>query len=503
MTQNGETPSRGLIRSMLVIGSAQAINIVIMIGRVKILALLLGPAGVGVFSIFGSLKDTGAQLAGLGIAQSGVRDIARVRGEEATLSRVRRVLFMAHWAQGAAAMLAIWLLREPLAIWLLDDAARATEVGAVGVTVLLALIAAAQATLLQGLRRVADLAKAGIIGALLSTILGLAAVWLLGSSGLIWLFLIQSLAGVVVTAYFTNRVPKPVGMRLTLAEAWRVWKPMAQLGLAFMLGGLTTAATMLVVRAHILQELGPEAAGHFASAWSITMIYIGFLLNAMGTDYYPRLTEVIHDKEASGALINDQMQLGLAIGGPVLLLLIGWAPWVIPALYSQEFAPAVPLVQWQSLGNIFKIAAWPMSYSHGAAGRSKIFFFTQVSFNALFSVFVFIFLSSFGLIVAGVAFLICYTFYISLNFLIVRRFDSYSMHPLSSMLLLLHAALGASLLAMAHWSPVATGVAAPALALITGVFGLRIVVSKVGPEGRVAERLRRAYAAIGWPITKA
>ena len=59
------------------------------------------------------------------------------------------------------------------------------------------------------------------------------------------------------------------------------------------------------------------------------MTYVGFLLGAMGADYYPRLTEVIHDKVAAVRLMNDQAQLGLAIGGPVLLLLIGLAPWVI------------------------------------------------------------------------------------------------------------------------------------------------------------------------------
>ena len=96
---------------------------------------------------------------------------------------------------------------------------------------------------------------------------------------------------------------------------------MAKLGAAFMLGGLATSATLLLVRGRISQELGLDAAGYFAAAWGITMTYVGFLLGAMAADYYPRLTEVIHDKVAAVRLMNDQAQLGLAIGGPVLLLL--------------------------------------------------------------------------------------------------------------------------------------------------------------------------------------
>ena len=63
---------------------------------------------------------------------------------------------------------------------------------------------------------------------------------------------------------------------------------MAKLGAAFMLGGLATAATLLLVRGHISQELGLDAAGYLAAAWGITMTYVGFLLGAMGADYYPR-----------------------------------------------------------------------------------------------------------------------------------------------------------------------------------------------------------------------
>ena len=54
------------------------------------------------------------------------------------------------------------------------------------------------------------------------------------------------------------------------------------------------------------------------------MTYVGFFLGAMGADYYPRLTEVIHDKVAAVRLMNDQAQLGLAIGGPVFCCSLGW-----------------------------------------------------------------------------------------------------------------------------------------------------------------------------------
>ena len=488
---------------MLVIGSAQAINILISILRMKVLAVLLGPSGIGLLSIYSSLLGMVQQTAGLGMGSSGVREMASWRGDEATLSRVRRVLFAAHLLQGALAMLAVWLLRERIAIWLFGDAVRATEVGLIGIGILLSLLASAQTALLQGLRKIGDLGRVTVIGAFFGSLAGLAAVWLQGESGLIWFILVQPLAVVLIALHYTRRLPKPTAARLTLFETWEIWKPMAKLGAAFMLGGLATAATLLLVRGRISQELGLDAAGHFAAAWGISMIYVGFLLGAMGADYYPRLTEIIHDKVAAVRLMNDQAQLGLAIGGPVLLLLIGLAPLVINLLYSEEFGPAVTLLQWQTVGNVFKIASWALGFSIVASARSKTFLLVQVNFNILFLLMLWPTLASFGIIAAGPAFTIAYILHFAFLYLIVRGIFQFRWQPLSLALLGTHASLAFILLATTRFSPEFAAFASVCLALVTGVFGVRVVLSKIGMQGSLPTRLYRFFERLGWPIQSA
>jgi PST family polysaccharide transporter len=495
-----ELTSRGLIKSMMIIGSAQVVNILISIIRLKVLAVLLGPSGVGLLSIYNSLQAMVKQTAGLGMGSSGVRQIASSRGEEATLSRVRRVLFAAHLVQGALAMLAVWLLRAPIATWLFGDATRATEVGLIGVAILLALLGTAQTALLQGLRRIADLGRVTVLAAFTGTVAGLVAVWVQGESGLIWFFLVQPLATVLVALHFTRRLPRPTAARLSVTETWEIWKPMAKLGAAFMLGGLATTATLLLVRGRISQELGLDAAGHFAAAWGITITYVGFLLGAMGADYYPRLTEVIHDKVAALQLVNDQAQLGLAIGGPVLLLLIGLAPWAITVLFSDEFGPAVTLLQWQTVGNVFKLPGWALGFSIVAAARGKTFLLTQLNFNILFCLMLWPTLVPFGIQAAGPAFMIASILQFCLVTVIVRKIHGFRFQPLSLGLLGLHTVLAIALLGLALVAPLAAAAASPVLAGATGLFGLRVVLVKIGPGGRLASRLARLYAAIGWPI---
>lgn len=500
MSRAETSSSRGLIKSMLVIGSAQAVRILISIVRLKVLAVLLGPSGVGLLSIYNSLQSMVQQTAGLGMGSSGVRQIASSRGEEATLSRVRRVLFAAHLVQGALAMVAVWLLRAPISTWLFGDAARATEVGLIGIAILLALLGTAQTALLQGLRRITELGRVTVLASLAGTLVGLAAVWLQGESGLIWFILMQPLATVLVALHFTRRLSKPTAARLSVAETWEIWKPMAEIGAAFMLGGLATTATLLLVRGRISQELGLDAAGHFAAAWGITVTYVGFLLGAMGADYYPRLTEVISKQVAAVRLMNDQAQLSLAIGGPVLLLLIGLAPWIVTLLYSAEFGPAVTVLQWQTVGNVFKLASWAMSFSIVAAGRGKTYFLMELSFNIVFFAIVMTLLPRVGLEITAYAFVLGYLVYLTTVYMLARRIHGFRWRPLSLGLLALHAGLAMVLLGLALVAPLAAAVASPVLAGATGLLGLRVLLVKIGPEGRLASRFARFYAAIGWPI---
>jgi PST family polysaccharide transporter len=230
------------------------------------------------------------------------------------------------------------------------------------------------------------------------------------------------------------------------------------------------------------------------------MTYFGFLLNAMGTDYYPRLAEVIHDRQAANQLMNDQAQLGLAIGGPMLLIMIGWAPWLIALLYSNDFEPAITLLQWQAVGNVFKLASWALSFSIVAAGLGKTMVLMEISFNVVFMLLIWWFLPTVGLEIVGVAFLIGYIVYFATVYFTVRHFRGFRWQPLSLKLFGLQVFLAFGLLALALVAPTAGFIISPFISVATVMVGLRIVLEKIGPEGRFAGKLYAIYARLGWPI---
>ena len=349
-------------------------------------------------------------LAGCGVGNSGVRQLAASSGEAETLAIVRRALWLGNLVLGLAGMAILWLLREPVALWVFGDASHVSVVGWLGVGVLLTLIAGSQTALLQGLRRIGDLARVNVIGAFFSAIVGISLVYLLGQAGVIWFVLAAPAISVLVASYYAARLPRPQSPRDWQAIRQQ-WQAMLKLGIPFMAAGLLTLATQLAARSIILRELGLDASGYFQAAWAISMTYIGFVLGAMAADYYPRLTEAINDHPRVRKLVNEQTEMALLLVGPALLAMITFAPWVIHLLYAASFAPATDVLRWQMLGDILKVTSWPMGFILLAMGRGGVFIATEFIWNAAYLGAIVLGIQQWGLVVAGVGFWLAYLIY--------------------------------------------------------------------------------------------
>lgn len=363
---------------------------------------MLGPVGVGLMGLYQNILGVASTLAGCGLGNSGVRQIAVSQEDAATLSIVRRALFYANVVLGIFGMAILWLLRESVSHLVFGDTTHAYEVGWLGLGVLLSLLAGSQTALLQGLRRIGDLARVNIISAVTSAILGVLAIWWMGMSGVLWFILIAPASSVLVAAWYAKRLPQPEG-GLDWTELRKQWQAMFFMGIPVMVGGLATLLTLLFTRSFVLQELGLEASGFYQAAWAISMTYIGFILSAMGMDYFPRLSSVRDDKVRSNSMVNEQTEMALLLAGPILLIMLTLAPWVIKFLYAESFAPATAILRWQIMGDIAKIMSWPLGFVALAQGRGGVFLAAQLIWSAVYLPSIWIGLSAVGLAAVGIA----------------------------------------------------------------------------------------------------
>jgi PST family polysaccharide transporter len=193
---------------------------------------------------------------------------------------------------------------------------------------------ASQGALIQGMRRIGDIARLSVYGSVISTALGIGFLWRWGSSGLVAYILVGPLASFVLGHVYVSRLPKTGTESATLPELTREWKMLLRLGLAMVGAGIVQQLAQLWIRIDVARVLGAPALGQYQAAWIISMQYVTFVLGAMGTDYYPRLTGVIHDPEAAGRLVNEQAEIATLMSAPVFIAMMAVAPWVIRLLYT-------------------------------------------------------------------------------------------------------------------------------------------------------------------------
>ena len=367
----------------------------------------MGPAGIGLMGIYQNIMGMASTIASCGMAQSGVRQLATSVDDESTLMVVRRALLLANLVLGLFGLLVLWLFREAVAQMVFGEVVHVTEVGWLGVGVFLSLLAGSQTALLQGLRRIGDLARVNVFSAFIGSLAGIACVYYFGEAGVIWFVILSPFSTVLVAVLYTARLPRSHA-NYDLQSIQKQWQAMLKFGIPLMAGVLLTLGGQLIARSMVLQEIGIEASGYFQAAWTISMTYIGFVLGAMAADYFPRLTQAINDHQRARQLVNEQAEMALLLAGPVLLAMITLAPWVIILLYAEAFSPAVEVLRWQMLGNILKVVSWPMGFILLASGRGWIFVITQFVWNSVYLLSLWYGLEEMGLLIVGVGFFMAY-----------------------------------------------------------------------------------------------
>ena len=414
---------RRILKSSSIIGGASVINILIGLVRTKIIAVLLGPTGIGLVSLYTGLLSTATAVATMGIGTVGTRQIAEALGKdhERALAVVRRAMFWGALLLASAGALVVWSLRGVLAVKVLGGVEHSITVGWLALGVALSVAGASQGALIQGMRRIGDMARLSVYGSVLNTLLGVALLWQWGHAGLVAYVLIGPLVSFLLGHWYVSRLPKVAADPIAVREMVHQWKTLLRLGIPFMGAGVAGALVQLWIRVEVGNTLGAESLGHFQAAWTISMQYIGFVLAAMGADYYPRLTGVIHDQKAATRLVNEQTEIALLLSAPVFIAMMGLAPWVIALLYSSAFAPAVEVLRWQILGDVLKVVSWPLGFVIMAAGAGKTYFLTETLVLVLMGSLIAGFSSSVGLKITGIAFLVSYIVYLPLVYLLARH----------------------------------------------------------------------------------
>ncbi|ODT82140.1 MAG: hypothetical protein ABS76_09755 [Pelagibacterium sp. SCN 64-44] len=497
----GESRYGEILKSTSLIGASSVINIAMSILRLKVLAIFLGPAGIGLFGLYNVISDLTANLVGLGVQSSGVRQVAvaMASGDVGKVARISRVLTLTSLVLGIVGALALLVLAVPISTLSFGTEARASAVMLLGLAVLLRILAGAPTAIIQGNRRIGDLARMTVAGALLNTLAAVPLICFFGEAGVVPSLIAVALTSWIAAHWYCRKIKLP-RVTLTLAQFTAETRFLLKLGFSFMASGLLTAGAAFIIRILVVQHDGVAAAGNYQAAWSLGGIYVGFILQAMGTDFYPRLSAVSADDAACNRAVNEQARVSILLAGPGLLATLALSPLVMAMFYSTQFADAVPLLRWFCLGMLLRVVAWPMGFIILAKGAQWVFFWTEVAATVVHVGLAWLLLEVMGLSGAGIAFAGLYVWHGVLIYLLVRRISGFTWSRDNLMLGALFLGLTVTVLAAVELLPFWPGMAVALAGTALGCgFSLALLVRLV-PQHWLPARLRKLLDRLARPL---
>jgi antigen flippase len=394
--------------------------------RIKLLAVLLGPSGVGLAGLYMSATGLVGTFAGLGIASSGVREVAEANGKSdpAKVARMIKTLRRSCWATGLLGWLVTIALSYPLSLWIFQSGDRAWPIACLGVTLLLGSVSDGQKAFLQGVRRIGDLARLNVLSTVVGTVVAVGLYAWLGEQGVVPVLVAVAVFNLAASWWYASKI-EVLPVIQSYAETWHNAKRLISLGLAFMWSGLLSAGVALAIRSIIVRQLGLDANGVFQAAWGISGMFAGFILGAMGTDFYPRLTAISEDNIAINKLVNEQTEIGILLALPGIIGTLAFAPYMMQMFYTPKFLLGAELLPWFVLGIFGKVISWPMGFIQLAKGASCWFIATESVFLALHLGLSIAFLHYFGLWGVALAFTCLYATYVVGMLLVAGRLTGF------------------------------------------------------------------------------
>lgn len=480
-----------ILKSSAWIGGASVITIGIGIVRTKAIAVILGPSGFGLMGLYGSIIDLALAAASMGIGNAGVRQIAEsaASGDDTRIARTVLVLRSTAVVLGLLGVALLVALSHPLSALTFGSDDHAGAIALLGLAVYFRLLTAGQGALLQGLRRIRDLAVLGVVGASLGTMISIVLVYFFREQGVAPSLVAGAGMGLAVSWWYARKVRIQLP-QMDRANVKQEAASLLKLGFAFMVSGLLIMAASYGVRAIVLRLDGLEAAGFYAAAWTLGGLYVGIILQAMGADFYPRLVGVAADHRECNRLVNEQTLVSLLLAGPGVIGTIIFAPLIITLFYSQEFLQAVDVLRWICLGVAMRVITWPMGFIIVAKNRQLFFVGAEIAWTVVNIGLTWICVEAFGVTGAGIAFFWSYVFHLLLIYPIARHLSGFKWSSANTQT----ARVVLSMIALAFFGSVALSpVALVGLGLImlvfSGAYSARSLV-KLVPWAGIPRRLR-------------
>ena len=391
---------------------------------IKVTAVYLGAPGlaiVGQLNNFISLVQGGI---GSAIQTGVVKLTAESEGDNERQLRVWRTGFRMALLLGMFSAIAVMVAARPISTWLFDTHNYWPVIVLTGPCLVLGILGVVFMGILNGLKRIRKLALVTIFTTLVGAALFIPLTYRFG----VWGGLIGTTLSVAVT-FFVGWVvlsrTRVLGTQ-SLRGHWDagVAREIARFYPMLLAHAAVSPFALILVRNIITDALGIDAGGYWQAAWRVSDMYTLVLTTALSFYLTPHLSSTRSEdsfaRELFGITYKVVLLAAIAAVGVYVLRDV-----VIAIVFTQEFVPVRDLFAWQLVGDVLKMASWPLRMALVVKLRTRWYIAIEIAAPLLHVGFTFVLLPRFQGNAATLGYALAY---LITDFLLLVAFRDYVAH---------------------------------------------------------------------------
>ena len=410
-----------------IFGGVQFFQSFIYIVKSKIVAVLLGPDGIGIIGLLNSLIQLILTICNVGITQTAVRNLslANSSGDKQAFNKAASVFFRLIRLTAVIGML-LCLLLSPLWSYLTFGNFNYTIAFLVlSCSVLMNQMSNGNNVLMQSTRKMKMLATSAIYGSIVSLVISVPLYFFLHNDGIVPAIAITSIAVFLISRHYARKIKYekvPVTNKVAIKEGRNI----IRLGFFVTLQGFFSMLTTYLICIFVNHIGSTFDVGIYRSGFMIVDTAVSMVFAAISSEYYPRLSACSRDVNAFNNAINQQMHISLVFLGPILALFTMFSELVVFIFLSPKFLLASTMMQIAMFGAFLRGPALCLGYTFLAKGDTKAFWLNEFTSKLFELIVTLLCYYKWGINGLGVAYFITYIEYLLQSAIICKHRYNYS-----------------------------------------------------------------------------
>ena len=373
---------RNAVSSAVLTTLAQASKIVVGFVILKLIALYLGPEGLGKLGHFMSLTSILALLAGGGIAHGVIKYSAEYRNDKFNLYRLLSTASAFAFVFSVVVALLFLLFSHPISVFILGDGSLAWVISLLSVFQFVLAFNMLFSSVANGLADVKSFALAQAVGNLIS----LPFAWLLilnfGLSGAAIAIISILAMAVFPSIYLYLRSPLRFRFRRGKIDSLLL-KKLSWFSLMLCVSAIAFPVVEIYIRQNLISNSGYTQAGIWQGLIRLSSAYLGFFSVFLASYFMPMISRVNNKEEIERLAYKFIIfvMIVFAVGGGTLYL---GRDFFVPLLLSKEFEGLNEFLLYQLVGDFFKAANYVVGFVAVARAATRIYIISEVFQAVLF-----------------------------------------------------------------------------------------------------------------------